>query len=84
MEDFDVTSWLGVYGPTGISPDVVSQLSSTLVGGLSRPEYREKLIQGGFEPKLRDAVEFAAFSRAELKRWGDVAQRSNIRIPYGK
>lgn len=84
MSDFDVTSWLGVYGPTGIPPDIVGQLSSALVRGLAQPEYREKLIRGGFEPKLRGADEFATFSQAELKRWGDVAQRSNIRIPYGK
>lgn len=84
MEDFDVTSWLGVYGPTGIPADIVEKLSETLVKGLARPEYREKLVKGGFEPKLRNAREFAAFSAAELERWGDVARRSKISIPFGK
>src|SRR5690606_37152316 len=44
LADFDVTSWLGVYGPAGIPPDIVALLSDTLVKGFDTPEYREKFI----------------------------------------
>jgi len=83
MADFDVTSWLGVYGPAGIPPDIVALLSDTLVKGFDTPEYREKFIAAGFEPRLRNAAEFTAFNQAELKRWGEVARHAGVSIPYG-
>jgi len=83
MEDFDVTSWLGVYGPAGIPPDIVNLLSDTLVKGFDTPEYREKFISAGFEPRLRDAAAFTAYNQAELKRWGEVARHAGVSIPYG-
>jgi tripartite-type tricarboxylate transporter receptor subunit TctC len=84
MKDFDVTSWLGVYGPAGMPKDIVDLLSATLNQGMDTPEYREKFIKAGFEPKLRNAQEFAEFSRVELQRWGEVAKTAGISIPYGR
>src|SRR5690606_11193174 len=83
MSDFDVTSWLGVYGPAGIPQNLVDEISSILVAGFNTPEYKEKFINAGFEPKTRNAEEFSAFSRSEVERWGDVAKRAGISIPYG-
>ncbi|MDB5824878.1 MAG: putative secreted protein [Herminiimonas sp.] len=84
MKDFDVTSWIGVYGPAGLPQSIVDQLSSTLVQGMDTPLYRDKFVKAGFEPKLRNAREFAEFNQSELKRWGDVAKHAQISIPFGK
>ncbi|MGV3652795.1 MAG: Bug family tripartite tricarboxylate transporter substrate binding protein [Noviherbaspirillum sp.] len=84
MNDFDVTSWLGVYGPAGIPQNIVELLSATLIAGMDTPEYREKFIKAGFEPKFRNAREFAEFNQAELKRWGEVAKTAGVSIPYGR
>ncbi|AEC20150.1 putative secreted protein [Pusillimonas sp. T7-7] len=83
MNDFDVTSWLGVYGPAGIPQEIVDELSTTLVAGFNTPQYQEKFIHAGFEPKTRNAQEFAAFTQSELDRWGEVAKTAGISIPYG-
>ncbi|WP_353152730.1 tripartite tricarboxylate transporter substrate binding protein [Pollutimonas bauzanensis] len=83
MSDFDVTSWLGVYGPAGIPKEIVNELSSILVAGFNTPQYQERFIKAGFEPKTRNAEEFAAFSQSEIERWGDVAKKAGISIPYG-
>lgn len=83
MSDFDVTSWLGVYGPAGMPQNMVDEISSILVAGFNKPEYKEKFIAAGFEPKARNAQEFAAFSQSEIERWSEVAKKAGINIPYG-
>ncbi|NYT38543.1 tripartite tricarboxylate transporter substrate binding protein [Allopusillimonas soli] len=84
MSDFDVTSWLGVYAPAGLAPEIVQNLSDTLVEGFGSQKYKQKFINAGFEPKVRNAKEFAEFNQAELKRWGDVAKKAGVSLPYGK
>ncbi|MFC4278526.1 Bug family tripartite tricarboxylate transporter substrate binding protein [Achromobacter aloeverae] len=83
VKDFDVTSWLGIYAPSKVEPAIIDQLSSAIVTGLATPEYQKRIIGAGFEPKLRNAAEFQAFSAAELKRWGDVARQAGIVVEYG-
>ncbi|MFY3431961.1 Bug family tripartite tricarboxylate transporter substrate binding protein [Achromobacter mucicolens] len=83
MKDFDVTSWLGMYAPAQVDPAIIAQLSNTIVTGLAAPEYQTRIINAGFEPKLRDAAQFQAFSKAELKRWTEVAQQAGIVVDYG-
>lgn len=83
MADFDVTSWLGIYAPAKTPPAIVAQLSGDIVTGLAQPAYQTRIINAGFEPKLRDAREFQAFSAKELERWGAVARQAGIAIDYG-
>ncbi|MBB5215525.1 Bug family tripartite tricarboxylate transporter substrate binding protein [Parapusillimonas granuli] len=83
MTDFDVTSWLGVYGPAGMPQKLINELSDILVEGFNTEHYREKFIGAGFEPKTRNAQEFAAFSQSEIARWSEVAKKAGISIPYG-
>ncbi|MGE8688659.1 MAG: Bug family tripartite tricarboxylate transporter substrate binding protein [Achromobacter sp.] len=83
MKDFDVTSWLGMYAPAKVDPAIIAQLSQTIVSGLSTPEFQARIVGAGFEPKLRNAAEFQAFSAAEFKRWSEVAQQAGIVVAYG-
>ncbi len=83
IKDFDVTSWLGIYAPAKVDPAIVTQLSETIVAGLATPDYQRRIIGAGFEPKLRNAAQFQAYSAAELKRWGDVARQAGVVVEYG-
>ncbi|MCY1531434.1 hypothetical protein D9M68_666580 [compost metagenome] len=83
MKDFDVTSWLGMYAPSKVDPAIIAKLSETIVSGLATPEFQARIIGAGFEPKLRNAAEFQAFSASEFKRWSEVAQQAGIVVAYG-
>jgi tripartite-type tricarboxylate transporter receptor subunit TctC len=83
MTDFDVTSWLGMYAPSKVDPAIIAQLSEVIVTGLATPEFQARIIGAGFEPKLRNAAEFQAFSASEFKRWSEVAQQAGIVVAYG-
>lgn len=83
IKDFDVTSWMGIYAPAKVEPAIITQLSDAIVAGLATPEYQKRIIGAGFEPRLRNAAQFQAFSAAELARWGDVAKQAGIVVEYG-
>ncbi len=83
MAGFDVTSWLGIYAPAGVAPELMKKLSNDIVDGLSAPDYQKRLVTAGFEPKFRRVDEFVAWNNAELKRWDEVAKAANISFNYG-
>ncbi|UIP21519.1 Bug family tripartite tricarboxylate transporter substrate binding protein [Achromobacter deleyi] len=83
VADFDVTSWLGLYGPAGLPPDLVRKLSAALQEGMAQPQSAETLSAAGFEPRPSDAAAFAELNRAELARWKQVASRANISLKFG-
>ena len=83
VADFDVTSWLGLYGPAGLPPAVVQTLSAALREGMGQAASRETLSAAGFEPKSSSADAFAELNRAELARWKQVAGRANVSLKFG-
>lgn len=83
VADFDVTSWLGLYGPAGMPPAVVQALSAALQEGMAQASSRETLSAAGFEPKASSAEAFAELNRAELARWKQVAGRANVSLKFG-
>lgn len=78
MEDFEVTSWLGLYGPAGIPEPIVRKLSAALLKGFDTPDYESKFISAGFERRLRDTADFTAWNRSERERWGEVAEKGGL------
>lgn len=83
VKDFDVTSWLGLYGPAGLPAELVQKLSAALQEGLAQPQAGETLVAAGFEPKPSGAAAFAELNRVELVRWKQVASRANISLKFG-
>ncbi|WP_233213900.1 tripartite tricarboxylate transporter substrate binding protein [Achromobacter sp. MYb9] len=83
VADFDVTSWLGLYGPAGLPAGLVSKLSAALQEGMAQPQAVETLSAAGFEPRPSGADAFAELNRAELARWKQVATRANISLKFG-
>jgi tripartite-type tricarboxylate transporter receptor subunit TctC len=70
--------WVGVLGPAGMAPDLISRLEADFRAAMAAGVGAE-LEARGFEPVSSDAAEFKAFIAAEEARWGVVAQRAGIR-----
>jgi len=49
------------------------------VRGAQQPENVQRFETVGFQVSTKDAAAYAAFNRAELARWKDVARLANIR-----
>ncbi|MVW69916.1 tripartite tricarboxylate transporter substrate binding protein [Bordetella sp. 15P40C-2] len=83
LQDFAVTSWLGVYGPAGMNPEIVQRLSQAIVQGVSEAGPMNTLASAGFEPKPASMADFAKLNRAELERWSKVARDAGVSLNFG-
>jgi len=78
IADFDVTSWISLFGPAGMEPDDVKLLSDAIVAVVSKPEIRASLEKVGFTVIGEGAEEFEASFNAERDRWQKVIDAAGI------
>lgn len=80
LPDVLLTTWTGFYVPKGTPRDIVQKINADLrtVAGMS--DVLERLTGLGSSPKLTSPEEFAAFTRSEKERWGEIIRRANIKV----
>jgi tripartite-type tricarboxylate transporter receptor subunit TctC len=77
---FEVTSWYGLWVPTG-TPSVVSQrLQSLVVKAFEDPELRELWFKLGAEVGGMPSAEFSSFVHSEVQKWGRVVKAAGVVI----
>ena len=80
VDDLDLTSWQGLFGPRGL-PDAISRrLAQEFATALALPEVRERMIKVGATPVSSPPAEFAAFVARERPRWVKLATDSGARL----
>ncbi|MBI0434503.1 tripartite tricarboxylate transporter substrate binding protein [Roseomonas sp. KE0001] len=79
LNDFIITSWIGLSAPKGTPPEVVQRLNAAMNAALQDATVRERITGQGDEPGGGTAAEFDARVKADHKRWGEVARAANIR-----
>jgi tripartite-type tricarboxylate transporter receptor subunit TctC len=57
---FDVTSWVGLFGPAGLPGEVVVKANAAIGTALCDDAVRSRLMAAGFEPDPTTPAEFAA------------------------
>jgi tripartite-type tricarboxylate transporter receptor subunit TctC len=75
-----VTSWAGVFAPTGTPPGVVAKLDDTFRKALTVPSVIETLQRLGIETVGLPPAEFARSLEQDLKLWTDVVDQARIVI----
>jgi len=78
--DFEATSWVGVLAPAGTPADVVRKLNSSVNTALKSPEFLKFLDEQSLKPAGGTPEQFAAFMKAETKKWGAIIERQNIQV----
>jgi tripartite-type tricarboxylate transporter receptor subunit TctC len=78
LAGFDADTWIGLVGPTGLPADVVTKLNGAVTDILHSPAMAERLRKFGAEPSFGTAADYAAFIRAENKRWAEVVRKGEI------
>jgi tripartite-type tricarboxylate transporter receptor subunit TctC len=68
------TAWHGVFAPARTPPEAVARLNRALVAALADPQVQERMRAAGTEPVGSTPAELAAFQRAELTKWADIAR----------
>lgn len=74
----DITGWIGLAGPAGLSPDLTEKLSRIIQQALVNPEVRAKLATFGLSPMPMNPEQFRAFMASEVQKWGRLAKAAHI------
>lgn len=78
--DFQLSSWMGLFGPAGLPPEIRDRLAAALVKVGKLPELQTRVRNAGTEPVGSDAATFAAFVTAERAKWKAFIDRTGVRL----
>ncbi|MCC6531055.1 MAG: tripartite tricarboxylate transporter substrate binding protein [Burkholderiales bacterium] len=79
LPGYDVSSWFGLLAPAGTARDVVGRLHSEVVQILNADDVKKRLAADGAEVVANRPDEFAAYIKTEMKKWGGVIKRAQIK-----
>ena len=79
ISGLEVTSWLGLIGPNGMSKEVVAQLSDALLRIQETPEMQAELQKQGFTYKKLTPSEYTSSVGEDVKKWAEVIQKAGIK-----
>lgn len=71
--------WFGLIAPARTPAPIVARLNAAFTEALREPEVVERLRSLGTEPRPTTPEAFAAFLRAELAKWAEVARAAGVR-----
>lgn len=80
LAGFEVTSWYGLWVPTGTPPAVALRLHALVQKAFEDAEMRQLWFKLGAEAGGMPSAEFAAFVRAEVHKWGRVVRAAGVVI----
>lgn len=80
IPDYVITSWIGIYGPPHMAPDLAERVSDVLVSAALDPTVQARMRQIGFQPLGLRSSAFMAFFLSERARWKEVVETAGIRI----
>ena len=74
LKGFDVGGWYGVYGPKGMSPELVAKLNKAVNAALQQPELKKRYKELGYDEWTGDAHKLAERAAKERAMWATVTQ----------
>ncbi len=77
---YEVTSWYGVFAPTGTSEAIIKRLHSEITVILKAPDLLQRLETLGAEPSGKGPAEFGRYVREEIDKWAGVVKASGATV----
>ncbi|ALM82918.1 tripartite tricarboxylate transporter substrate binding protein [Bordetella sp. N] len=78
LPGYDMSTWYGLVGPKGMPADVVATLSDALQKTLNDPDFKDKLLQSGADPKGSTPAQFQQFINQQTAAWKDVLAKMKV------
>ena len=79
LSGFVVSSWYGLFGPAGLSKDIITKVNGDTVALLALGDVKERLAGLGAEPAPMSPEEFGRYVRAEIAKWAKVVKDSGAK-----
>ena len=78
LENYDITSWCGIFAPANTPKEVVARLNGELVKIIDSPEVKQRLTDVGFEAISSSPEGLDEFVRAQLVLWTRLIKDTGI------
>lgn len=78
VPNYDMSTWYGLVGPADLPAPVLKKLTDALAQTMKDPEFRDRLITQGMDPKGSSPAEFTKFIKAESARWAAILKEMNV------
>ncbi|MGZ8269303.1 MAG: Bug family tripartite tricarboxylate transporter substrate binding protein [Burkholderiales bacterium] len=79
LPGFESTQWWGVYGPAGLSGEIVNRLNAELNKILRMADVQKRLAAEAAEPAGGMPGELAAYHKADFEKWGKVVRSAGVK-----
>lgn len=78
IKDFVIISFIGLYGPPGLAPDIVAKANGAINTAMKDPAVTKGIVDRGDEPGGGTPEQLGNLTRTHYKMWGDVVKANNI------
>ena len=79
VKGYEVSSWYGIGGPAGMTPDVIAKLSQAVHSALADERLRKQFALLGVEANPSSPQEADKLYAAELAKWSVVVHDENLK-----
>lgn len=79
LKDFEIISFIGLYGPPGLPAEVVKKANAALNTALKDPTVIKSITDRGDEPGGGTPEQLGALTRNHHQTWGAVVKANNIK-----
>jgi tripartite-type tricarboxylate transporter receptor subunit TctC len=76
--DFEDYTWVGLFGPARLPPDIVARLNTIVGDALRTPELHDKLAAAGMETRGDTPAAFAEYLKREIAKWGRIVKDTGV------
>src|SRR5690348_13379752 len=79
MKDYELLNWFALFATAGTPAPVIARLNQIANTALRDPAVAQKLEVQGIVPRPMSPAEFGTFVDGEIKKFGEIMTRANIR-----
>lgn len=79
-ENYDATSWYGLYAPPKTPRDSVNALNKAINEAFLDPQFAKRWIELGADVGGGTPAELEKITRSEVDRWAAIAKTANIKV----
>ena len=80
LKGYELTGWNGLFVPRGTPRAIVNRLHAETVKALAAPDVKQRLAAMSAEPGGEPPETFAAFVKAEIRKWAKIAKEAGLKV----
>lgn len=77
---YDVSTWYGLFAPTGTPREILGKLSSEIANVMHLPALKSRLEAVGADPVTNTPEQFADFVKKDFAKWAKVVKEAHVRV----